>query len=125
MGTTDSKQKLGERVIAARRKLNEDIKLQSDRTKELQSRSPETMKAMIKSIALSFKSCSPFLEPTLLVAWQYDPVQCQKIVIDSCKKVLSAPINKDEYRWFIQYVFPSSIWMYKTNENRYMYEELI
>eukprot|EP01084_Bolivina_argentea_P197006 337679_1 len=121
MGTTDSKQKLGERVIAARRKLDEDIKLQSSRSRDLQTKSPQTMKAIIKSIAESFKSCSPFLEPTLLIAWQADPEQCKNIIINSCKKVLSAPIIREEYEWFQQYVFPSSIWMFKTNTNRFMY----
>eukprot|EP01084_Bolivina_argentea_P058180 106247_1 len=115
MGTTDSKQKLGQRVLAARRKLDEDIKLQSDRSKDLESKSPETMKAIIKSIAESFKSYSPFLEQTLLLAWQANPKECQEIVINSCKKVLSAPIIKSEYEWFIHYVFPSSIWMFKTD----------
>eukprot|EP01084_Bolivina_argentea_P187475 322921_1 len=125
MGATDSKQKLGERVIAARKKLQNDIKLQSERINEIESKSPETLKVMIQSVAESFKSCSPFLEPTLLIAWQSNPEQCQNIILDSCRKVLSAPIHKEEYKWFIQYVFPSSIWMFKTKQNRFMYEELI
>ena len=125
MGTTDSKQKLGERVIAARRKLNEDIKLQSERSKQLQTQSPQTMQDIIKSIAESFQSYSPFLEATLLIAWTADPQQCQNIIISACQKVLSAPIQKDEYEWFMSYVFPSSIWMYKTEQNRYMYQDLI
>ncbi len=70
MGNADSKQKLGERVIAARNKLNEDTKLQSDRYTDLTTKAPETMKVIIKSISDSFANYSPFLEPTLLLAWQ-------------------------------------------------------
>eukprot|EP01084_Bolivina_argentea_P197005 337678_1 len=123
MGATDSKQKLGEKVIAARKKLEEHKELQSERVKFFQSKSPETIKVMIDSIGQAFKTCSPFLEHTLLITWQSDPAQCQQIIIKSCKKVLTAPIIADEYDWFKQYVLPSSIWFYKIKD-KYMFEEL-
>ena len=47
---------------------------------------------MMTNIANSFKTCSPFLQHTLLIAWQSDPAKCQQIIIKSCKKVLTAPI---------------------------------
>ena len=126
MGTTDSKQKLGERVIAARKKLSDDTKIQTKRVKEITSQSPETLKVITDSVRQSFKTCSPFLEPTLLIAWAANPEECANIVLDACGKVLNAPINKDEYEWFIKYVFPSSIWMFKREKNGlFMYEELI
>eukprot|EP01083_Nonionella_stella_P011622 32994_1 len=125
MGATDSKQKLGERVLAARKKLEEDRKIQCERYKHLQSKSPETMKFAIESISKSFQSCSPFLDPVLLLAWQYDHDQCKTIILTSCKKVLSAPIIHAEYQWFKQYVFTSSVWLFKTTQNRFMYEELM
>eukprot|EP01084_Bolivina_argentea_P037754 69806_1 len=125
MGATDSKQKLGERVIAARKKLEDDKKMQSERIKEIESQSPKTIKVIMQSVEESFKSCSPFLEPTLLMAWESNPKQCQNIVLNSCRKVLNAPVNKDEYKWWLKYVFSSSIWMFKTKTNRFMYEELI
>ena len=125
MGTTDSKQKLGERVIAARRKLSEDIKLQQQRSQEIQSKSPQTMAAAIKSIQESFETYSPFLQPTLLIAWAANPQKCTNIIISACKRVLSAPIMTDEYEWFMQYVFPSSVWMFETEQKRFMFEELM
>ena len=125
IGTTDSKQKLGERVIAARRKLDEDIKLQTERAADLENKSPQTMNAIIQSIDESFQTYSPFLEPTLLVAWKADPEKCKKIVIGACKKVLNAPIVKEEYSWWMKYVFPSSIWMFQTKDGRFMFEELM
>eukprot|EP01084_Bolivina_argentea_P305942 528570_1 len=125
MGTTDSKQKLGERVVAARKKLADDTKIQSERVKEIESKAPETGKVIMNSIAESFKNCSPFLESILLIAWKLNQEECSKIIVETCKRVLNAPINKDEYEWFIKYVFPSSIWMFKNKNNRFMYEELI
>eukprot|EP01084_Bolivina_argentea_P189856 326402_1 len=126
MGTADSKQKLGERVIAARKKLEDDKKMQFERIKEIETQSPQTIKVIMQSVEESFKSCSPFLEPTLLMAWESNPEQCQNIVLNSCRKVLNAPINKNEYQWWLKYVFPSSIWMFKAKQkNRFMYEELI
>eukprot|EP01084_Bolivina_argentea_P284845 488291_1 len=106
MGATDSKQRLGEKVVAARKKLEEHKQMQLDRLKFFESKSPETVKVMIESIAQSFKTCSPFLEHTLLIAWQSNPKECRQIILQSCKKVLSAPIIKDEYQWFQQYVLP-------------------
>eukprot|EP01084_Bolivina_argentea_P187472 322916_1 len=125
MGATDSKQKLGERVIAAKKKLEDDVKVQSERVKDIKSKAPETIKVIINSVAESFKTYSPFLESVLLTAWEIDPEECGKIVLNSCVKVLNAPIKKEEYEWFMKYVFPSSIWMFKTKTNRFMYEELI
>ncbi len=69
MRATDSKQRMGEKVIAARKKLEEQKEMQLDRLKLFESKSPETVKVMIESIAQSFKTCSPFLEHTLLIAW--------------------------------------------------------
>eukprot|EP01083_Nonionella_stella_P219842 787079_1 len=106
MGTTDSKQKLGETVMATRHKLAEDKKIDSER----ESKAAETIKVIMKSVDESFKSCSPFLESILLIAWQTNSEECGKIILDACKRVLTGPINKNEYEWFIKYVFPSSVW---------------
>eukprot|EP01084_Bolivina_argentea_P105697 189285_1 len=125
MGNTESKQKLGERVIAARSKLEHDTQLQCEKYEYLKSKSPKTMNVIMDSIAASFKECAPFLEATLLIAWKYDEDRCKQIVIDSCKTVFRAPIIKTEYEWFKQYVFTSSIWMFKNKENCFMYEELM
>ena len=125
MGNTDSAQQLGQRVIAARRKLLEDTKIQSERAELFKSKSPQSIKVMIDSIERAFKTCSPFLESVLLVVWKCDPQKCQNIVLSSCQKVLKAPILKAEYKWFQTYVFPSSVWMFETKENRYMSDELL
>eukprot|EP01084_Bolivina_argentea_P106574 190682_1 len=116
MGSTDSKQKLGERVLAARQKLSHDTKIQSERVNDIESNSPQTIKVILNSVTQSFKSCSPFLESILLIAWKLNPEKCSKIILDRCKSILNSPINKDEYEWFIKYVFPSSIWMFKNKK---------
>ncbi len=77
------------------------------------------MEVIIQSISDSFKGCSPFLEPTLLVAFHAKPEKVKNIVIRACKKVLSAPIIKAEHEWFKQYVFPSSIWLLETKKDRF------
>ncbi len=125
MGNADSKQKLGQRVLTARRKLEQDKKTQAERTEFFKAKSPETMKVMMDSIDATFQSCSPFLEPVLLCAWKYDPKKCQNIILNSCQKVLKAPIIKAEYDWFKKYVFPSSVWMFETRQNHYMHDELL
>ena len=113
MGTNSSKQKLGERVLDARKELAAVKKVQSERTQRIESASRETLDLMVNSIERAFGSCSPFSEQMLLVAFEADPEQVQRILSKSCKKVLSAPIVKAEWDWFLQYVFPSMIWMMK------------
>eukprot|EP01084_Bolivina_argentea_P213763 362957_1 len=125
MGNTDSKQKLGERVRIARSKLDEDLQKQAERSEYFKSKTPKTMNVIIESIDKAFQNCSPFSEPALLVVWQSDPEKCENIMLKACKKILKSPINKSEYEWFIQYVFPSSVWMLKTIKNIYMYELLL
>ena len=60
MGNTDSTQKLGERVLAAKAKLGKDKELQSEKYQYLKTNAPQTLDTMIKSTADSFTSCSPF-----------------------------------------------------------------
>ena len=95
-----TKQRLGERVLAAIKKLESDKKMQAERTQQLHAASKETLDAIVRSITDSFERCAPFSEPTLLVAFKANPVEVQRVLSKSCKKVLSAPIRKDEYLWF-------------------------
>ena len=99
MGVGISKQRLGERVLAARKKLEADRKMQAARAALIMSSSPQTLDVMVQSIAEAFKTCSPFSEPTLLVAFEANPEEVQRVLTKACKQVLSAPIDKEEYAW--------------------------
>ena len=100
MGSGPSIQRLGERVVGARKKLEADLKMQAERVKQLRESSPETLTVMVQSIADSFERCWPFSEPTLLVAFEANPEEVQRILAKACKKVMSAPIKKQEFAWF-------------------------
>ena len=100
MGAGISKQRLGERLVAGRKKLEADKAMQAERTERIRAASPETLDVIVQSITNSFERCSPFSEPTLLVAFEANPEEVLRVLTKSCKKVLSAPIRKDEYDWF-------------------------
>ena len=100
MGSGTSKEKLGQRILAAQKKLESDTKMQTGRYEQINASSQETLDVLVRSIGDSFARCSPFSEPTLLVAFKANPEEVQRIVTKSCKKVLSAPIQKNEYEWF-------------------------
>ena len=100
MGAGSSQQRLGERVLAAIKKLEADKAMQAERTARLRAASPETRDAIVQSITEAFERCAPFSEPTLLVAYEANPEEVLRVLTKSCKKVLSAPIRKDEYEWF-------------------------
>ena len=51
MGAGASKQRLGERVLLARRKLEQAIQMQSERVAYLQSGSPQTVAVIVESVA--------------------------------------------------------------------------
>ena len=125
MGAGTSKQKLGERVVNARKKLEADAKMQEERTKQIHETSPETLEVMVQSIADSFARCAPFSEPLLLVAFEANPEEVERIVAKACKKVLSAPIRKAEFRWFQQYVYPSSIWLMRNRRDELLFERML
>ena len=125
MGAGTSKQRLGERVVGARRHLESASKMQQQRTERIQSVCPETLDVIVRNVADSFERCSPFSEALLLVAFQANPEEVLRVVTKSCKKVLSAPIRKEEFEWFKQYVFPSTLWMLRTKYNSFMFEEMM
>ena len=100
MGSGTSKQQLGARVLAAQKKLQSDLEMQPERTKQVESASLETLDVFVRSIADSFKRCSPFSDATLLVSFKANQEEVQRILQKSCKQLLSAPIRKDEYEWF-------------------------
>jgi len=126
MGSGSSKQRMGERVTAGRRKLEHGLALQSERVRLMESTSPKTLEVAVESIAESFSLCSPFLEGTLLTAFKADPKRVEEVVTASTRKVLSAPIKEVEWDWFKQYVVPSSVWMLRTaDDSQFMFERLM
>ena len=98
---SSSQQRLGERVLAAQEKLTCDRKMAVERATQLRTVSPETLDVMVQSIAASFHFCAPFSDATLLVAYAANPVEVERVLTKSCKQVMSAPVAKDEYRWFM------------------------
>ena len=126
MGAGASKQRLGERVLVARRKLEQALKMQSERAASLEAGSPQTAEVIVESVRQSFKTRSAFLEPALLLAFHAEPVEVARIVLSACKKVLSAPIVAKDFAWFKQYVFASSVWFMRAQADEpFMYEQLM
>ena len=100
MGSGISQERLGERVLAAQEKLRADLKMQAQRVEQIEAVCPETLDVMVRSISEAFLRCAPFSEPTLLVAFEANPEEVQRIVTKACKQVLSAPVKKEEFQWF-------------------------
>ena len=101
MGSGVSRQRLGERVLTAQEKLASDRKMQRERAERLKAASPDTLEVLVQGLSTSFELCSPFSDATLLVAFEANPVEVERVLTKSCKKVLSAPISKSEYQWFM------------------------
>ena len=100
MGAGTSKQKLGERVLDARKKLEADKAMQAERVARIKAASPEALEVIVRSISDAFERYAPFSDTLLLVAFEANPEEVQRVVNKACKKVMSAPIVKAEYEWF-------------------------
>lgn len=122
---SSSRQRLGERAAAAQKQLASDEQMASERVQQLKSTSPETLDVAVKSLVHSLKRCSPFSDSLLLLAFAANPEETKRALTKACKKVLSAPIRKDEYEWFLQHVFPSTVWMMKGNDDRFLFEDML
>merc|ERR1719391_1134176 len=85
----------------------------------------ETLNVFVESIAESFRNFAPFSDPTLLVAFEANPEETQRILQKACKKVMSAPIRREEYEWFRRFVFQSSIWMQRARDGSFLFEQMM
>ena len=101
-------------MTAGRRKLDHALVLQKKRLKAIESASPQTMDVLVAAVAASFGAMAPFLEGTLLAAFEANPKRIEEVVMASCNKVLSAPIKRDEFEWLQQNVLSSAIWFRRT-----------
>ena len=93
MGNTASDDRMGERVAAGRRKLEHELKKQEARVRVMNAVSPDTMEVMVQSIEDAFHVHAPFKEGTLMAAFRANPQRVEHIVTESCKEVLSSPIE--------------------------------
>ena len=85
--SASSRQRMGERVTAGRRKLEHALALQQKRVKAIESSSPQTLSVMVDAVAASFGAMAPFLEGTLLAAFKANPKRIEEAVMASCNKV--------------------------------------
>ena len=120
-----SKQRLGERVQGACKKLAADMKMQAERAARIKAVSPETLDVFVQSITDAFERCAPFSDATLLVAFEANPEEVQRVLAKACKKVLSAPVRKREYAWFQRHVFASTVWMQRNQRGELLFEQML
>ena len=110
MGAGTSKQQIGEMMKAARRKLEESTATEEQQYSRITTVAPETLRDLVQSVEHSLKSFSPFPAMVLLLAFKENPERVEKALTECCRNVLAAPIQKERYEWFMQYVFASTVW---------------
>eukprot|EP01084_Bolivina_argentea_P044810 82456_1 len=124
----ESKQRFEERIKTARHKLEQDTTQAETLLNLLKQTSNCITNDMINNICQSFDNYAPFSEETLLMAWFSSSIQCEKILLELCEKILKYPIDKNEYEWFNKYIIPSSVWMFEDNkekDKKYMFYYLL
>eukprot|EP01083_Nonionella_stella_P099327 279287_1 len=125
MGNAETKERFGEKVNAARYKLTESQKKQTEHLHSINDVSPAMSDIILKSIEQSFLMHSPFPEETLMMAWFADPTQCETILINACNGILKQPVNKQNFLWFRDYVLSSSVWFLESKDNQFMFSYLL
>merc|ERR1719204_1899108 len=74
----------------------------------------------------SLSLCSPFLEGTLLVAFKANPKLVEQRIMTTTEKVLTAPIKKEEWQWFQQFMLSSTVWFMRTADDaQFLYQKMI
>ena len=122
---SSSKQQLGERASATQKQLASDEQSARERVAQLKATSPETLDVAVQSVVSALERCSPFSDSLLQLAFAANAEETKRALSKACKKVLSAPIGKDEYEWFVRHVFASTVWMRKGADGRFLFEELL
>ena len=110
MGAGTSSRRLGERerVMNARNKLEADKAMQTERTKKVKAASTETLNVFVESIADSFRSFSPFSDPTLLVAFEANPEETHltqrilRVVSGNQVRLLDGSALAGEWMWLMR-----------------------
>ena len=120
-----SKEKVGHLVQSGKAKKEREEKLQCERYELMFATSPETLYLVVKSIIECLKTCAPFLEGDLMVAFKAKPKEIEDVLLETTRKVLSYPIDKEEWQWFRQFVMRSSVWfMRSVDDDRSLYEKM-
>jgi hypothetical protein len=114
MGTSSSREKLGVRVETGRRKRDYELKVRGER---MAAFSASTLDGAVEQIMECFSSYSPFTEGVLMVAIKVAPERVEKCILETTESVLTAPIVASEWKWFQDFVLPSSVWMLRTADN--------
>ena len=102
------------------------MELQDERVSLMMSSSPETLKVSVDAIIDSLKLCAPFLEGTLLAAYKAEPKRVEDRIMTTTTKVLTAPIIKEEWEWFRQFLLSSSVWFMRSGDDeQFLYQKMI
>merc|ERR1719433_1235223 len=109
MGSGVSKQQIGERVKSEKKNLAESTKKDDEQYELLCKQSPETLTNMVQSVEEALLSFSPFPQSTLPLAFRANPERVKKALMECTQKVLSAPIQKERYQWFMRYSCPTLV----------------
>ena len=109
MGAGGSSQRMGERVMGARKKLESDLQLQKARTEQIRAASRDTLDVMVQSIADAFERCAPFSEQTLLVAFEANREEVQRIVAKAVKNITNREGVQVVYDWVGRTTFVQSL----------------
>merc|ERR1719410_3154366 len=80
---------------------------------------------MVNSIEDALSSYSPFPRSVLSLAFKADPERVKKALTECTQKVLTAPIQKERYQWFMRYVLTSTVWFKKTENGQYLYQDMM
>ncbi len=125
MGSVVTKERMGQRVLEARLKLQKCQNEEMSVLKTIQKATPNISSLIMNCMESSLKQYAPFPDKTLLWAWHSNPRECQRIIHECCSRVLKQPVNKQEFQWFRDNMLNCPIWFFKTDEGKFMYEHLI
>eukprot|EP01083_Nonionella_stella_P039751 108136_1 len=120
------KDKLGERVKTAQKRLKEKLPVLQRQYNEMQLKLPHAITYFKNVIKEAFKNRLPYPDETLVMYWLSNKVECEQLIMNTCIMILTPPIDREEFKWFESYVISSLLWFQRSPTNtKYLYHNLM
>eukprot|EP01084_Bolivina_argentea_P242936 407374_1 len=111
------KDKLGERVKTAQKRLKEKLPVLQRQYNEMQLKLPHAITYFKNVIKEAFKNRLPYPDETLVMYWLSNKVECEQLIMNTCIMILTPPIDREEFIWFESYVISSLLWFQRSPTN--------
>ena len=125
MGATESRQKIGERVAAAKQELKDQSERAAKQSK-LWKQSPSLLEKLLSNLEDLMSKRLVIPSNLIFYCWYADSKRVSKLLLNVCEKILNPESDHGkEYQWLNDNILTSLIWCLKCEDGVYMFTKLM